>query len=159
MRGRTHRSFVSYIDQSREFYAAKGYDRPYQWAHHREAPFTALSRPLRDCRVGVGTTADLGPRAAGHENRLFAAPLAATTRLTTEVFWDRDATHTDDTGSYLPLAALQRAADAERIASLSPRFYGIATDYSQRRTTDQDAPQIAAWMREDGVDVAVVAAL
>ncbi len=52
---RTHRSFVSYIDRSREYYAAQGYDRPYAWAHHDDVPFT----PLAEAALGVpGRTGD-----------------------------------------------------------------------------------------------------
>ncbi|MGY8961496.1 MAG: hypothetical protein ACKVKG_18610, partial [Alphaproteobacteria bacterium] len=58
---RTHRSFVSYMDKSREYYNAHGYDRPYGWAHHDETPFQALTKPLSQCRVGVVTTADMSP--------------------------------------------------------------------------------------------------
>ena len=56
---RTHRSFVSYIDKSREYYAAQGYTQPYQWVYHKEVPFNMLSKPLSDCTVGVVTTATL----------------------------------------------------------------------------------------------------
>ena len=56
---RTHRSFVSYIDKSREYYAAHGYTQPYQWAYHKEVPFSMLRKPLSDCTVGVVSTATL----------------------------------------------------------------------------------------------------
>jgi hypothetical protein len=45
------------------------------------------------------------------------------------------------------------------MGSLSPRFYGVPTDYSQRLTLEQDAPRIEAWMREDGVDAALLVPL
>ncbi len=41
-----YRVFVSYIDKSREYYAAHGYERPYRWSHNDESPFTALVKPL-----------------------------------------------------------------------------------------------------------------
>ena len=56
---RTQRTFVSYIDKSREFYAAHGYERPYQWAFHERVPFQPLKRPLTESRVGVVTTSSL----------------------------------------------------------------------------------------------------
>jgi len=79
--------------------------------------------------------------------------------LHTEMFWDRDATHTDDPESFLPRAAMGRLRDSGRIGALSARFYGLSTDYSQRQTIEQDAPQLEAWMREDGVDAAILVAL
>ena len=45
---RPYRSYVSYIDRSREYYAAQGYSQPYTWAHHDDAPFTPLKKPLSD---------------------------------------------------------------------------------------------------------------
>ena len=54
---RPYRSFVSYMDRSREYYAAQGYSRPYAWAHHDDVPFTPLGKTLSACRVGLVTTA------------------------------------------------------------------------------------------------------
>ena len=59
--GKSHRSFVSYIDKSRVYYQAHGYDRPYRWPHYEDVPFCPLPNPLADCRVGVVTTADKAP--------------------------------------------------------------------------------------------------
>ena len=53
----THRTFVSYIDRTRAYYAAQGYERPYAWTHHDDAPFTPLAKPLSASRVTVVTTA------------------------------------------------------------------------------------------------------
>lgn len=159
MQRRTHPSFVRYIDKSREYYRAQGYDKPYTWAHHADVPFCALPRPLAECRIGLGTTADRAPREQGRSAKLYAEPITRTAPLHTEMFWDRDATHTDDPESFLPRASMARQRDHGRIASLSARFYGMSTDYSQRQTIEHDAPQIEAWMREDGVDAAVLVAL
>jgi hypothetical protein len=56
---RPYRSFLSYIDLSREYYAAQGYAKPYGWLSHQCVPFTKLERPLSECRVALVTTADL----------------------------------------------------------------------------------------------------
>ena len=40
----THRSFVSYIDRSREYYAAQGYPKAYAWPRYDEVPFTPLEK-------------------------------------------------------------------------------------------------------------------
>ena len=56
---RTQRSFVSYIDKTREYYVAQGYTKPYQWVYNKEVPFKMLSKPLLECTVGVVTTATL----------------------------------------------------------------------------------------------------
>ena len=57
----------------------------------------------------------------------------------------------DDLGSYLPLKTLKGKISDKRVGSVSKRFYGITTDYSQRRTLE-DANQILNWCREDDVD-------
>lgn len=163
---RAYRSFVSYIDRSREYYAAQGYTQPYAWAHHDDAPFTPLKKPLSECRVGLVTTAGKMDAEAEREGRrktreLYAmASNPAPMRLfTADLFWDKNATHTDDVDSFLPLNRLVDYAASGRIMSVSPRFYGVPTDYSQRRTSLQDAPKILAWCREDGVDAMLLSAL
>ena len=86
---RSHRSFVSYIDRrSRAYYAAQGYDEPYRWAHFDEVPFTRLPKPLDECRIGIATSADRGPRADGRQVRIYAEPHETAARLYTEMFWD-----------------------------------------------------------------------
>jgi hypothetical protein len=41
--GSTHRTHVSYIDRTRAYYAALGYEKPYQYAHHADVPFARLA--------------------------------------------------------------------------------------------------------------------
>ncbi len=45
------------------------------------------------------------------------------------------------------------------MGSLAARFHGVPTDYSQRRTLENDAPEILERCREDGVDVALLVPL
>jgi hypothetical protein len=74
-------------------------------------------------------------------------------------FWDKDATHTNDVESFCPVRRLSEAQQAGRIGSLSPRFYGVPTEYSQRKTNEVDAPEVLRLCREDQVDVAVLVPL
>jgi len=160
----SYRSYVSYIDKSREFYAASGYTNPYKWAYDGGTPpFTPLPKPLSQLRVGLVTTTF--PMPAPGERLLAKAPYAQAVEprpeamFTEDLFWDKKATHTRDTESFLPIARLQEQVAAGRIGSLSPRFYGVPTDYSQRRTNEQDAPAILSMLREDAVDVAFLVPL
>ena len=157
--GTSHRNYVSYIDKSREYYAASGYERPYRWARYEDVPFAPLAKPLAQSRIAVVTTADQGPASAPRATKLYAAPNSEAGRLFTEKSWDREATHTKDPETYLPLARLAEHVEAGTIGSLNHRFYGVPTDYSQRLTLEQDAPQIETWMREDGVDIALLVPL
>jgi D-proline reductase (dithiol) PrdB len=163
---RPYRSFVSYIDRSREYYSAQGYTKPYAWAHHDDVPFTALRKPLSECRVGLVTTASKTPveGAIGvgpFKRGLYAAPAdPPPTRLyTSDLFWDKAATHTDDVDSFMPVNRLAEYTATGRIGSVSPRFYGVPTDYSQSRTTQNSAPQILEWCREDRLDAVLLSAL
>jgi len=163
---RAYRSFVSYIDRSRGYYAAQGYSQAYSWACHDDVPFTPLKKPLSQCRVGMVTTAGkIDPqveregRRDSRELYAMAANLAPTRMFTADLFWDKVATHTDDVDSFLPLNRLAEYAVSGRIGSVSPRFYGIPTDYSQGKTSLRDAPKILEWCLEDGVDAILLSAL
>jgi hypothetical protein len=163
----THRTFVSYIDRTREYYAAQGYERPYAWARYAEVPFARLEKPLSESRVTVVTTASafVGQEAKegvlrGSKEVWSGETAQSPERLyTDDLAWDKQTTHTDDVDSFLPLTHLRAAAKAGRIGSLAPRFHGVPTDYSQRRTLEQDAPEILARCREDDVDVALLVPL
>ena len=164
----THRSFVSYIDRSREYYAAQGYPKAYAWPRHDDVPFAPLQKPLSECRVGLVTTAGK-PQPEGRIDTLklmslrepYAEPIdPPPTRLfTDDLGWDKEATHTDDVDSFLPINRVAEYAARGRIGSVSPRFYGVPTDYSQHRTSQRYAPEILKWCLEDGVDAVLLSAL
>ena len=173
----THRSFVSYIDRTREFYGAQGYEKPYAWSRNTDAPFAALAKPLAESRVALITTAspwredkpafDSDKHLPKHEGVLRGekevwsgdASVTPERLYTDDLAWDKESTHTDDVDSFLPLTHVRAAAEAGRIGSVAPRFHGVPTDYSQRRTIEQDAPEVLARCREDEVDIALLVPL
>lgn len=163
----THRTFVSYIDRTREFYLAQGYGNPYRWAHFDDVPFARPAKPLSECRLTSVTTASPfheRPPEDGvlrGEKQVWSGPMdAPPERLyTDDLAWDKQATHTDDVASFLPIRQLREFAAAGRIGGLATRFHGVPTDYSQRRTREQDAPEILRRCREDGVDAALLVPL
>ena len=162
-----YRNTVSYIDRTREFYGAQGYDKPYAWATHDGAPFTPLSRPLSESRVTVVTTASEWRNQEVKDGVLRGAKQvwSGTTAepperlFTDDLAWDKGATHTEDVESFLPIRALAAFAAEGRIGPLAERFHGVPTDYSQRLTIEQDAPEILRRCREDEVDVALLVPL
>jgi len=163
---RAHRSFVSYMDRSREYYAAHGYTKPYEWPHYDDVSFTPLKKPLAECRVGLVTTAGKPkpPKAVAElltPRELYAEPANPPPQrlFTDDLSWDKKATHTEDVDSFMPVNRLGEYAAAGRIGSASARFYGVTTDYSQHRTLDSYAPQILEWCREDGLDAVLLSAL
>jgi hypothetical protein len=160
----THRRFVSYIDKSREYYAAHGYEKSFQWATNDDTPFTPLDKPLAECRVGLVTTSFLyredrpaeWPDGKSKHPYALAVERAPERMYTADLSWDKQATHTDDRESFLPLRRCQELVSSGRVGSLSPRFYGVPTDYSIRRTLKVDAPAMLEFMRQDDVDVALL---
>jgi len=159
----TRRTFVSYIDKSREYYAARGYANPYRWAHFDEVPFTALQRPLAQSAVTLVTTAHYVPK-EGEMPSLHAVYSVPSNdppaRLNTDgLFWDRQATHTEDLDSYFPIHRLQECAREGRIGRLARRLHGVPTEYSQRQTTERDAPEVLRRCREDGAEAAILVPL
>lgn len=164
---RTHRSFVSYMDRSREYYAAQGYNKPYEWAHYNDVPFTPLKKPLAELRVGLVTTAEK-PKLSEVvsleilvQRVLYAEPSNPPPQnLFTDILsWDKEATHTKDVNSFLPVNQLNEYVSSGRIGSASGRFYGVPTDYSKSKTLNDYAPRILEWCREDHVDAVILTAL
>jgi D-proline reductase (dithiol) PrdB len=148
-----HRRALSYIDTSREFYAAQGYEHPYQWAAHDTTPFHPLGKQLSDAVVGVVTTAF--PHGSTRPTQAIAVPSQPVpdSLFTADRSWHKEATHTDDIDTFLPLRTLSRATD--RIGGVSDRFYCVPTQYSQG-LTKKDAAKVESWCREDGVDVVML---
>ena len=44
---------VRYMDRTRDYYRALGYDKDYAWAHFDEVPFARLAKPLREIKMMV----------------------------------------------------------------------------------------------------------
>jgi hypothetical protein len=78
--------------------------------------------------------------------------------FTDDLSWDKQATHTDDPESFLPINTLTALAEDGKIGQLNHRFFGVPTEYSQRRT-GLDAATIGEWCAEDQVDVALLVPL
>lgn len=153
-----HRVTVSYIDKSRDYYADKGFTNPYRWATYQTAPFSKLQKPLSQSRVAIVTTSAPNELSGQRENRaVWSAP---STDIpdglhTHHVFWHKTATHTNDLGTFLPLDHLHASAASGRIGGVGPRFYGVPTTYSQRQTSEEDAPAILKMCQEDQIDAVI----
>lgn len=156
------RTTISYIDRSRVYYAKRGFDVPYRWAKHESVPFVRPRVPVDQARVAIVTTAKqidpLDDTTGTQSNRLapFAVACDPVPRLSTDgLSWHTTATHTDDPGSYLPVAALAALAEQGVVGQLNDRLFGVPTVYSHRRTASY-ASTVSRWCREDGVDIAVL---
>jgi len=152
---------VGYMERSRQYYAAQGFEKAYQWAHFDEVPFTPLAKPLSKSRLGIITTAATYPRTRKDDRAVDTGSTAEPPERLygDDLSWDKNATHLDDRESYLPLLQLENAVAEGRLGSVSPRFYCAPTSYSQRETLTEDGPEILRLCREDGVDVALLVPL
>lgn len=160
---------IPYMARTREYYQAIGYAMPYRWAHHVEAPFQRLPKPLAESRVTIITTAapfdpekgDQGPGAkyngAAKFYSVYAGDISTPHDLRiSHIAYDRIHTKADDSGTWFPLPQLKRLAAAGRIGNVAPRFFGAPTNRSHRVTLETDAPEILARCRTDNVDAAVL---
>lgn len=152
---------VAYMTRTRTYYAAQGFERPYAYARHDDAPFAPLPRPLAQCTLGLVTTASLYPREPLEPRRVASAPCEPVpARLyTDDLSWDKQATHTDDVASFCPIVALRTLEQEGVLGRLAEHFHCAPTEYSQRTTEDTDAPEILRRLRQDGADVALLVPL
>jgi hypothetical protein len=160
---------IPYMARTREYYAAIGYTTPYRWAHHVDAPFQPLKKPLNQSRVAIITTAapfdpakgDQGPGAKYNGGAKFYSVYDGDSSKThdlriSHIAYDRVHTAADDSGTWFPLPQLQRLARERRVGEIAPRFFGAPTNRSHRVTIGTDAPEILARCRADKVDAAVL---
>ena len=154
---------TAYMARTRDYYRALGYAPDYVWAKHGDVPFARLSKPLRESRIALITTAgpaDRSHRDARGRKHVSSGAIAGAPRVfDTDVAWDRDCTHTGDRETYLPIDAATRLAGKGLFAGLTARFHGAPTDYSHRKTNEQDAPELLRRLAEDGADAALLTAL
>lgn len=160
---------IPYMQRTREYYRAIGYDTPYRWAHYNEAPFQSLKKPLSKSRVAIVTTAapfdpargDQGPGAKYNGGakffRVYAGDTAKEHDLRiSHIAYDRKHTSAEDGGTWFPLPQFLRFAAEGRIGEVAPRFFGAPTNRSHRLTIETDAPEILTRCKADEVDTVVL---
>jgi D-proline reductase (dithiol) PrdB len=152
---------VPYMRRSREYYEAQGFERAYRYAHFETIPFTPLAKPLAECTVGLITTASTYRRAPLEPRKVDSAPTVPPpeTLYTDDLSWDKQATHTDDLGTFCPIEPLQGLAADGVIGALAARFHCAPTEYSQTTTLEKDAPELHRRLLEDHADIALLVPL
>lgn len=155
---------VRYRERTRDYYRALGYANDYVWAHFDDVPFARLDRSLAEARIALVTTA--GPpggyeRDAQGQRHVWSGDVVSPpdNLFTANLAWDKESTHTDDRGSFLPIEVAGALASEGRFAGLAARFHGVPTEYSHRKTLTEDAPEILARLRADGADAAILCPL
>ena len=163
----TPRPYVRYIDKTRAYYLSQGYEKPYVWAHNDSAPFTPLAKPLSASTITLISTSEIAikgdPRFDDNpetraQGNVYAVPsnTPASKLYSRTQSYDRYATSLDDPNAYFPIDRLHEAAARGRIGKVASDCLGVYNAYSQRKTTERDAPEVLAHCRAMGVDVAVL---
>lgn len=154
---------VGYMERTRLYYRALGYETDYVWSTYDDVPFARLRQPLTDAKVALLTTAsppDLSNRDDSGRKHVWSGRIASPPEtFVTDVAWDRESTHTDDRESFLPIAAALELAKDGVFAGLTEHFIGVPTDYSQAKTITSDAPEVLRRLRDDGAGAAVLSPL
>ncbi len=152
---------VEYMARTRAYYRALGYESDYVWAHNSDVPFTRPNKPLNEMRLGLvttsspaGTTKQSLPEVWSGDAATIPASLYTDNRA-----WDKETTHTRDTETFLPLGALQKLVKLGELKAIAPRYHGVPTEYSQRQTLENDAPEIVRRAREDRADAMLLVPL
>ena len=154
-------SSVPYMERTRLYYEAQGFPKPYVWAQFDDVPFTPLTRPLADSTIALMTTASITERASTDPREVASGLISKPPQrlFANDLSWDKEATHLDDLNSYFPIDHLLTLAADGRVGRLAERFHCIPTEYSQRRTLEEDAPEILQRCIQDEVDVALLVPL
>lgn len=149
---------VGYMERTRRYYEAQGFKRPYQWATHDEVPFTRPAKPLARSRLTLVTTAALYDRNESDPRHVASERIEQTPErlFANDLSWDKKATHMDDRESFLPIRVLQNFVGEGRLGGLTEHFHCVPTEYSQRRTREADAPEVADRCLADGTDIALL---
>ncbi|MBM3650193.1 MAG: hypothetical protein FJX11_20645 [Alphaproteobacteria bacterium] len=155
---------VPYMERTRRYYRALGYEQDYVWATFADVPFTRLAKPLGATRIGLVTTAsplDRSNHDASGTRHVWSGSVAPPPQslFTDNLAWDKDSTHTRDRESFLPIETMTALAREGRLGGLASHFHGVPTEYSHRKTLAEDAPQVLARLRDDGADAAILCAL
>jgi D-proline reductase (dithiol) PrdB len=150
---------VKYMDRTRHYYRALGYTKDYIWATFGDVPFSQLAKPLSKSRIALITTAS--PPDFDGVKRVWSGQVSPPppALFTDNVAWDKESTRTNDRASFLPIETAAELASEGLFGGLTARFHGVPTEYSQRKTLTQDAPEILSRVREDGADAAILCPL
>lgn len=161
---------IQYIERTHEYYRKQGYEQTYRYAYNQTVPFTLLEKRLSQCRVALVTTAQfvmLDEQGAAieptrflgtNELEVFTIPSDwPTARIrSTSQDHDRYQTNMHDVNAFFPLDRLHELVREGVIGSLSQSCYRTLPNYSQRKTTEVDAPEILRLCRQDSVDAALL---
>ena len=160
---------LNYLERIAEYYQILGYGEPYRWAHFDDVPFSSFDKPLSESTIGIVTTAaryqpdkgNQGPGATYNGSAKFFSVYADNIEpepdlRISHIAYDRDHTSASDQGSYFPLKALRQLRNSGKFKKISPRFYGLPTNRSQKTTIEIDCVELVKQCQQDQIDAAIL---
>lgn len=154
---------VGYMERTKNYYRALGYKKDYVWAHYEDVPFTRPGKSPAAMKVALIMTAGPGDRShRDRQNRrqVWSGSSANPPQtFDTDTAWDKESTHTNDRETFLPLDACRTLIAEGALGALAESFHTAPTDYSQRKTAEQDAPEILRRLQRESVDAVILTAL
>jgi hypothetical protein len=161
---------IPYMQRIRTYYQTLGFGAPYRWAHYRDVPFTAMTKPLSEATIALVTTAapyrpeagDQGPGAPYNSAAKFYTVYSGDSAVDhdlriSHIGIDRKHTTAEDPDTWFPLPALREAARRGLIAKVSPRFHGMPTNRSHKTTIEVDCEELLVRVKEDRADAVLIA--
>lgn len=152
---------VGYMERTRKYYRALGYKQDYIWAQNNDIPFIKPTKPLSEMTVAVITTTSPAGTTKADTPAVWSADatLVPSEMYTDNLAWDKETTHTNDTGSYIPLTAMHSMVAEGELGGVARRYHGVPTEYSHRQTLTNDAPELLDRIIEDKADAVLLVAL
>lgn len=161
---------VQYIEKTHDYYRRLGYEKTYNYAHNEQIPFTPLKKPLSECRVALVTTASfvlLDEAGNPLEEPMFIGTreLEVSTApsdwpvdriLSTSEDHDRYQTDMKDVDAFFPTTRMQEFLKDGIFGSLGSQYYRTPPNYSQRKTTEVDGPEILRLCKADNIEAALL---
>ena len=155
---------VDYVEGLARHYGAMGHP-PYQWTINETAPLHRLTKPVRACRVTMLTSGGISLCGVGgfdplarNDHRLDAIPFDAdaTDFQIHDAYYD----HADadrDINCQFPIDRLRELVASGEIGSLAPRFWSgfMGRIYNRSKVINESAPQFAAELAKDEVDLLI----
>lgn len=156
---------VRYIDRLNQHYRAQGFPA-YSWSSYDDAPWTPLTKNLRECRVSMLTSGGVScfwqppfdPRAR-NDLRVLEIPRNAPAGefVINDDYYD----HSDadrDINCVFPIERMRELEAEGVIGELAPRLYSgfMGRIYTRTAVLQDAAPALVAKLREDHVDAFVL---
>lgn len=155
---------VAYIEAITERYKNLGY-AAYQWYRAEDPPpFTALRKPLKDCRIGMLSTSGayvIGQKAYFYKDDTSTRNIAATTPKQNIHFSHLTENYLPgprrDPGCMVPAAALLRLEAEGAIGAAARDVVScMGAVYSQRRVREELAPALLDTFQSQHVDAVLL---